>query len=273
MRCHVECKNITGRLSLYDVAPKLLQQLVYWQNKPLDYFIVIAPRAEATNELSRLVQDCNYGKKLPFQVLVWSGDTGVEELFRLTPALYRMLYQRPAPVVTWQRAAEIAARWEGQLQPTARTPESWLRYLTTPELHVVYGEDDFASVREDAIALGALTDSAAPMPGTLRENVRDWLVDRSERTMLLLAEFGDGKSFFGYELGLELAAEFMEDPAHGWAVLRIPLRSLRDDAQPSSLLQTRLDQIGLSPADWAAVTRTHRTSWLGALNTSPPRRC
>lgn len=259
VRCHVECKNITGKISLYDVAPKLLQQLVYWENKSLDYFIVIAPRAQATNELSRLVQECNYGRKLPFQVLLWCADTEVEELFRLTPALYRTLYQRAAPAITAQRATEIAGRWEGQLRPTVRTPDTWLTYLTTPELHVVYGEEDFASVREDAIALGALTDSAAPVPGTLHENVREWLTERPEKTLLLLAEFGDGKSFFGYELGLELAAEFLEDPAHGWAVLRIPLRSLRDDSQPSGLLQTRLDQIGISAADWAAVSRTHRT--------------
>lgn len=259
VRCHVECKNLTGKISLYDVAPKLLQQLVYWENKPLDYFIVIAPRAEATNELSRLVEDCNYGRKLPFQVLLWSADTGVEELFRLTPQLYRTLYQRPAPALSAQAAAEVARRWEEQLQPAFRIPESWLRYLTTPRLHEVYGEEDFADVRDDAIPLLALTDSGAQMPATLHENVRDWLTGRPERTLLLLAEFGDGKSFFGYELGLDLSAEFLEDPSDGWAVLRIPLRSLREDSQPASLLRRRLDQIGVSPAEWAAVSQGRPT--------------
>jgi hypothetical protein len=259
VRCHVECKNLTGRISLYDVAPKLLQQLVYWENKPLDYFIVIAPKAEATNELSLLIQDCNHARKLPFQVLLWSADTGVEELFRLAPDLYRTLYERPAPALTAESAAEIARNWEEQLRPTVRIPDSWLRYLKTPERHAVYGEEDFAAVRQDAILLGALSEGGALVSGTLHENVREWLTERPERTLLLLAEFGDGKSFFGYELGLKLAAEFLDDPAHGWVALRIPLRSLRDDSQPSSLLQGRLDKIGLSAADWAEVTRSRRT--------------
>ena len=259
VRCHVECKNLAEKVSLYDVAPKLLQQLVYWENKPLDYFIVIAPRAKATNELARLVEDCNYGRKLPFQVLLWSEDSGVEELFRLTPQLYRTLYQRPAPELSAQAAAEVARRWEEQLQPALRIPDSWLRYLTIPRLHEVYGEEDFADVREDAIPLLTLTDSGVQMPGTLHENVRDWLTRRPERTLLLLAEFGDGKSFSGYELGLDLSAEFLADPSDGWAVLRIPLRSLREDSQPASLLRRRLDQIGVSPADWAAVSQGRRT--------------
>ncbi len=259
VRCHVECKNLAGKISLYDIAPKMLQQLVYWENKALDYFIVIAPRAEATNELSRLVEDCNYGRKLPFQVLLWSADTGVEELFRLTPQLYRTLYQCPAPALSVQAAAELARRWEEQLQPAFRIPDSWLRYLTTPRLHEVYGEEDFADVRDDAIPLLAQTDSGAQVPGTLHENVRDWLTRRPERTLLLLAEFGDGKSFSGYELGLDLSAEFLEDPSDGWAVLRIPLRSLREDSQLASLLRRRLDQIGVSPAEWAAVSQGRRT--------------
>jgi hypothetical protein len=49
VRCHVECKNYSNSVTTADVAPKLLQQLVYWENKPLDYFILITPRAEVTN--------------------------------------------------------------------------------------------------------------------------------------------------------------------------------------------------------------------------------
>ena len=257
--CHVECKNHAEKVGISDIAPKVLQQLVYWENKPLDYFILIAPKAKATNELSRLVQDCNYGRKLPFQVLIWSFDQGVEELFRLTPRLYRTLYQRPAPKQTAQSAAEIARRWEELLQPTMRLPNSWQRYLTKPSLHQVYGETDFESVRYDAIALGALTDSGAPIPGMLHDNVREWLTNRPEKTLLLLAEFGDGKSFFGYELGLRLAAEFLDDPASGWVALRIPLRSLQENSQPSTLLQNRLDTIGVTQAEWVAISQAHKT--------------
>jgi hypothetical protein len=257
VRCHIECKNISGRITLYDIAPKLLQQLVYWENKELDYFIVIAPRAASGNELSRLVQDCNDGRKLPFQVLLWSADEGVQELIRLAPGLYRSLYGVPAPELAAESAADIARRWRHKLKPTVRIPDSWQRYLKSPDLHQVYGEADFEDVRSDAIALGVLTDSGVLLPDSLHDNVREWLTERPGKTLLLLAEFGDGKSFFGYELGLRLAAEFADDPAHGWAVLRIPLRLLRDDAQPSSLLKRRLDKIGVSPADWAEVSRTH----------------
>lgn len=259
LRCHVECKNLADKVGIGDIAPKVLQQIVYWENKPLDYFIVISPRSEATNELSLLVQDCNYGRKLPFQILIWSTDQRVEELFQLTPQLYRDLYHRPAPKLTTQRATEIAQRWQQQLQPAVRLPDSWHKYLTTPLLHHMYGETGFETVRDEAIALGAITDSGAPMPGTLHEHVREWLADRPERTLLLLAEFGDGKSFFGYELGLRLAAEFLDNPADSWAALRIPLRSLRENSVPSALLQRRLDEIGVSLAEWVTISQTYRT--------------
>ena len=260
VRCHVECKNHAHQVGLDDIAPKLLQQLVYWEDKKLDYFIVIAPRATPSNELSRLAQICNEAWKLPFQVLLWSADEGVEELFRLTPDLYRTLYQRPAPKQTRDARIEIARRWAERFQPVARVPDSLRRYLTTPSLHQLYGEDGFENVRDDSITLGALTDGGAPIPDTtLHDNVREWLTSRDQRPLLLLAEFGDGKSFFGYELGLRLAAEFLEDPASGWVALRIPMRSLRESSQPSVLLERRLDEVGVSLADWTAVAKSGRT--------------
>jgi WD40 repeat protein len=259
VRCHVECKNYSDSVTTADIAPKLLQQFVYWDNKPLDYFILITPRAGVTNELSRLVQDCNYGAKLPFRILLWGTDEGIEELFRLIPGLYKTLYQRSAPLENAGRRAEIAARWAAKLQPSVRLPESWRRYLANPRLQQLYGEADFESVRDDAIALGALSDSGAPLPGTLHDHVREWLTQRTEKTLLLLAEFGDGKSFFGYELGARLAAEFLDDPVDGWIVLRIPLRFLREDLRPSALLRKRLDAIGVTVTEWEAISRAHRT--------------
>lgn len=258
MRCHVECKNYAGTVGLTEIAPKLLQQHVYWENKKLDYFIVISPRAAISNELSHLVQVCNDGAKFPFKVLLWDTDHGVEELFRLSPALYRKLYQRPAPGDSGRDRAEIARRWAARLEPIARIPDSWRHYLATTRLHELTVESDFAYVREHAIALGALTDSGGPLPGTLADNVREWLTSRAEHTLLLLGEFGDGKSFFTYDLSLRLAAEFLENPSGGWACLRIPLRFLQEELTPSELLRRRLDAIGVSLADWAEVTRGRR---------------
>jgi hypothetical protein len=220
---------------------------------------VISPRAASSNELFRLVQDCNYGGRLPFEILLWDADEGVEELFRLSPDLYRKLYRRPAPEGSEQGRAEIAQRWAAKLRPAARIPDAWRKYLTAATLHELYAESDFTNVREDAIALGALTDSGGPLPGTLADNVQEWLTSRPERTLLLLGEFGDGKSYFPYDLGLRLAAEFLDNPADGWACLRIPLRFLQEDPRPSALLQRRLDSIGVSMADWADVTRGRKT--------------
>lgn len=259
VRCHVECKNHAHKVGLDDIAPKLLQQLVYWEDKKLDFFIVIAPRAVVSNELSRLAQICNETWKLPFQVLLWSADEGIEELFRLVPGLYRTLYLRAAPEQTAEGRVEIARRWAERLQPVARVPDSLRRYLTKPSLHQLYGEDDFEDVRDDAIALGALTESGAPIPRALHDSVREWLTSPNERTLLLLADFGDGKSFFGYELGLRLAEDFLKDPAKGWLAVRIPMRSLREDSQPSALLQRRLGEIGVSLADWIAIAKGGRT--------------
>ncbi|GAA4306621.1 hypothetical protein GCM10023178_14710 [Actinomadura luteofluorescens] len=259
LRCHVECKNYAEKVGLDDLAPKLLQQIVYWENKPLDYFILISPRARITNELSRLIQDCNFGRKFRFQILIWSPEQGVEELFQLTPRLYSVLYRRPAPNLSEETAKRIARRWAGLLRPDVKLPESWQRYLGEPILHQLYGETDFESVSQNAISLGTLADSGAPIPGTLHDNVREWLISRPEKTMLLLAEFGDGKSFFSYELTRRLSAEFLDDPSNGWCALRIPLRALRESSNPSTLLQNRLDAIGVRLTDWEALSKTHNT--------------
>jgi hypothetical protein len=259
LQCHVECKNYTGMVRTEHLAAKLLQQFVHWKSKPIDYFILISPRSTASNELSHLVQECNHGRLFPFQILLWDADSGVSELLRLAPGVYREIYGSPAPRLTVEEKTTIVHSWRQRLVPLVRLPKAWRSYLTTPELHHVYGESGFEAVRRNAIPLGALTDSGAPIPGTLLSNVLNWLADDEQRPLLLLAEFGDGKSFFGYELGLYLADRFLAHPDDGLATIRIPLRGLRELTDPAAALRKRLDEIGVSPAEWEELSRRYGT--------------
>jgi hypothetical protein len=93
----------------------------------------------------------------------------------------------------------------------------------------------------------------------LASNVRAWLAAPVDRCLLLLAEFGDGKTFFGYQLGLELAREFRADPPRGWIPLRIALRTLRQHTRPGELLATRLAELGSNLAEWKELTERYRT--------------
>jgi hypothetical protein len=68
-------------------------------------------------------------------------------------------------------------------------------------------------------------------------------------------EFGDGKSFFGYELSRRLATAYLENPGAVRIPLRIPLRALRDGRRPGELLEQRLKDIGVQLDKWHEATR------------------
>jgi NACHT domain/Pentapeptide repeats (8 copies) len=87
----------------------------------------------------------------------------------------------------------------------------------------------------------------------LADEVDDWLASSSS-TMLLLGEFGDGKSFFSYLLCRRLAQNFQEDPNHALFPIRISLRELRPAGSGDALIQRWLDSIGASRAEWLQIS-------------------
>jgi ubiquitin-like protein Pup len=69
VRCHVECKNYTGRVPLPELAGKLAQQeLRHTGGRDVDHWILISPRAPAANDLNEAIDQWNNKARYPFNI-------------------------------------------------------------------------------------------------------------------------------------------------------------------------------------------------------------
>ncbi|MCM4078232.1 Rho termination factor N-terminal domain-containing protein [Actinoplanes sp. TRM88002] len=263
VRCHVECKNYRSQdhLTLAAVAPKLLETDFHWRENLVNHLIFVSPHLDPTNDLSLMIQTWNETRRFPFTIQVWSPEHGIVDLFRLVPEVYRAIYDREPGPLSDDEQATIVQKWRDRIKPVPNLAAHWLRYLRTPSRHHVIGEDpeDFTEVWHHPVSLEALSDTGAPLPGTLMSTVRDWLDDDTRQCLLLLGDFGDGKTFFSYQLGWALAQEFLADPESGTIPLRIPLRAIRQHPGAADLLAARLTEIQSNSREWQDLSETYRT--------------
>ena len=89
--------------------------------------------------------------------------------------------------------------------------------------------------------------------GQLDHVLTDWVNDPVRPRLLLLGEFGDGKSFACYQLTRLLARGYLDNPAAGHFPLRLPLRELVAVGSPQDLLERRLKMLGAGLGDWARL--------------------
>ena len=196
IRCHVECKNKSNLLGVDDVAPKILQTSFHWRDKDIDHLIFIAPRARISSELDLMLQYWRITREYPFQIQVWSRDNDIADLFALETAAFEAVYGSPPQAVP---SEEIIQGWRDRLKPTLRIPPSVLSYLTDPTQHILVNVDDdkdFTELYGRQVRMRAADELGTPI-GDLEKVVRNWLDNDDRSVLLLLGEFGDGKSFFG----------------------------------------------------------------------------
>ena len=257
IRCHVECKNKSDLLGLGDVAPKILQTSFHWRDKNIDHLIFIAPRARISSELDLMLQGWRNTREYPFQIQVWSRDDDISDLFALEPAAFEAVYGSPPQAVP---SEEIIQGWRDRLKPTLRIPPSVLSYLTDPTQHILVNVDDdkdFTELYGHQVSMRAADELGTPI-GDLEKVVRNWLDNDDRRVLLLLGEFGDGKSFFGYTLTRRLAEEYLEAPKEGCLAIRLALSELPGAGDGRQLLERRLRDIGSTYADWLGAVRISR---------------
>jgi hypothetical protein len=258
VRCHVECKNKTDLLRPADIADKILQTSMYWQRKKIDHLIFIAPHARISNELDLMIQYWHEAREYPFEIQVWAIESKISELFAAEPHAHEAIYGFPPPNSPSEKTLQ---QWRDRLSPTIRIPSTVLSYLTNPAQHTLAGVEDagdFAELYGTHVRIFAVNALGAPV-GDLQKTVRSWLDDKAPRALLLLGEFGDGKSFFGYTLTRQLATEYLDSPESGWLAVRLPLAELRAAGDGRELLQRRLRDIGIPYSDWLSATRHART--------------
>jgi hypothetical protein len=84
----------------------------------------------------------------------------------------------------------------------------------------------------------------------VEECVREWLAQPDKPVLLLLGDFGSGKTFLTYVIARALAAEFRQSPDKSWIPLRLPLKDYRLVENSRQFLVRRLEEFGANFDGW-----------------------
>jgi hypothetical protein len=261
VRCHVECKNLRRRVTLDDIAVKLAQQKHHLRAIQVDHWILISPHRDLANDLPGMLEIWDQQDEYPFSVQIWSPATRVREMFALEPAVYEAVYGRPPTQEEVSASDEVTELIRQRLTPRLRVAAVWRRYLGRPDAFCFVNEDSrhFDGLYSGHLPLRAADERGALLDGTLMDQVIGWASNDAAAPMLLLADFGEGKSVFTYCLVRQLCEEFRDAPDGALFPLRIPLREFREAGTARGLLERRLAEVGATLADWRAVTGQVRT--------------
>lgn len=261
VRCHVECRSLDRRVTVDDIAGKLAQQKYHQRGAQIDHWILISPHHDAGSDLRGMLEAWDREGEYPFSVQVWSPETGVRELFALEPAVYEAVYGRPPTGEEASASAKVPGLIRQRLAPRLRLDAVWRQYLAEPGSFCFVNEDDrhFAGLYGRHLPLKAADEHGAPLGETLMEQVLGWAGDSTAAPMLLLADFGEGKSVFTYCLMRRLAEQFRAAPDGALFPLRIPLREFREAGSARGLLKRRLSEVGATLAQWRALAKQVRT--------------
>lgn len=254
--CHIECKNLAKPVTLRDISDKLLQNKIYYRDSPIDHWILISPHTDPSNELQDMLEHWIRVDEFPFTVQVWSPQSGVRELFSLAPDVYKALYGA-APDGSEPPPETVAETIRGRLVPHLRLAPVWRDYLRKPTRHCIGSEkpDHFDELVKNHVDIKATDASGSILEGSLMDRVLAWLSGPDAAgALLLLADFGEGKSFFTYNLSRRLCDAFVAEPTHGVMPLRIPLGQFKAARDGRRLLERRLGEIGATLADWRDLT-------------------
>jgi hypothetical protein len=259
VRCHVECKNYSDLIRTGDIAEKLLQQKVAAATAPIDHWILISPHSDPANDLQELLRTWEETEEWGFSVQVWSPQSGVRELFSAAPDVYKALYNIDPPIVD---TARVTRAFLNRIAPRLRIPRAFRAYLRDPWRMCFATEDaaHFSALVGDHVDVGAIDATGRALDGTLISGVRKWLDEPTPQALLILGEFGDGKSFFTYLLCRTLADNYLAAPGAAIYPVRLALKDLHQMGSPDALIDRWLRGIGATHAMRGCPSRRGRRS-------------
>jgi ubiquitin-like protein Pup len=260
VRCRVECKNYGRPIQLSDIADKLFQQEKADRSSPIDHWILLSPHANPTNELQEFLDGWAADRRFQFEIQVWSPETGIRELLALEPSLYAAIYGGAPP--TDIDPHNVIPQFRNRLQPVPRIHPRLVSYLREPWRMCVHKEsaEHFDALYSDYVPLDATDTAGRLSPVPLMDMVKHWMVVEPARTtFLLLADFGDGKSFFTYALCRDLASQFLANPKQSYYPLRMSLKNLRSAGTAQEFLENNIERLGAPLDAWWELAGTHST--------------
>jgi hypothetical protein len=259
-RCHIECKNYKDQITPKDVADKLLAEPR--RDPVIEHWILLSPRSNPSNELNRFLEQQIQEGTFPFDVQVWSPETGVASFFGLEPAVYDLFFEPgdgEAHPREWDDNTRDAVRamWRKKLEPPLRLPPGWADYTRDPALLCIHGEDPVKMARtfENHVPVFCRNQAGMPLEKPLHAYVQEWLDAKDERVLFLLGEFGDGKSFYTYLLARALVLHWLQERENGWLPLRLSLRKY--SGNPRDFLRERLEVFKADVGGWTELGKRY----------------
>lgn len=263
----IECKNYKKEIRLKDIADKLDSAKANHHAVPIDHWVLISPRADVSNELNHLLDLWEKTGEYPFKVQVWTPETQVSQLFGLVPETYDIFF-KPEPGEMhpkhWSESKkkEIVEYWKGKLKPPLRLPPGWEQYLRSPGKFILQGDSpELEKLYDDHVTMNCNDKTGTLIQGkTLEDKVMEWLNKplKQNPTLILLGEFGDGKTVFSYILSRNLAEKFLESPSYGWLPVRFSLRDFSIDSVNTSrdFVRRRLEEFGADINGWDTLKKS-----------------
>ncbi len=263
IRCLFECKSHERDLDFTEILGKIFDAK---ENQlEIDHWILIAPRARIGNVPDGLIERWNLTQELPFAVQLWTNDTDIGQFFGLDPDVYDRwidhIAGQPHPRNwTSEQKQQIRESWLRRFDPPLRLPKAWAHYVTDKTEEGLFIEnDDRESLTElwqkDLhIPRRALDASRTLLSAPLEETIWKWLSDEETRTLLLLADFGDGKTAFSYMFVRHLLEQYRQNPRQGWIPVRFALRRFgRPNYNAREFLRDRLEDLGSNVSEWRQI--------------------
>ncbi len=266
VRCFIECKSQDSAITLDTVAGKV-EALALMQSQP-DHWILIAPRAKAANKLKPALDKWHDEERYAFKIHVWTQGTLVEQLFGLVPELHDLWFEdfefdspHPSEWSSNERNALIKV-WKRKLSLPLRLPPGWKTYVNNRKKWRIFSDesdDNLMRLCDENIAPRCLDETGAPLPEDFFSTVLTWL-ESSTRGMILLGDYGDGKTIATYLLTARLVRQFRLNPQGAWLPLRC---SLRDFSRPGigggrDFLRRRVEEFGANIDGWKDLVEKHK---------------
>jgi ubiquitin-like protein Pup len=233
--CHVLCYRSASPLTVATLGPDVMRRERILANDGVDYLVVLSFGSEIESELQELAADWNAREAYPFAVRLFGA-------------------------AALSRAAVRPEMLRASLLPRLRLSERWVHYLKNPALLTFPGEDHRPLDLTYQVQLPTrfADDHGTPLPGTAFDQVHGWL-DSNKQGLVVLGGFGDGKTFFTYNLARRLCEDSQSTPERIRVPLRLALRDLPDMGSARELLSRRLNDLGIGMADWQLLVNVYPT--------------
>ena len=267
--CRIECKAGNQQITEGMITDKLekLRKSKIAENETLHHWILISPKGKKANDLDdSLVIWENENRWNPIQkVQVWNRDCFVEEFFGIVPVVFKKYYPTNKKIAPdkWSddERKDIIKKWKDKIKPNIPLPKAWKDYFSDHSYLLTHTEHDIKKYNDLYNChsnMPCLDDAGNIVDKSAEDYIVRWVKrkDNKKQALLILGEYGDGKTFLTYSVSRRLAEEYRVSPGTGTIPLRLTLKDLKGNTS-QDFLRARLDSFDSKLIEFKQIQMNH----------------